>query len=288
MKKITAIFFLLFFGLLFAEERDIDGKTTASKNTVLEDKERAAAEKALVSILDEKNAGILAEEGIITSYKYKSSDMEPVLQPFSGLLTGISEFFNTDRSSRFKPVFLMEQLYLHKKEKGVQRDISKILRRISALEGIEYYSHSRGKMRTLYAKSFAVKAVKNGKKTEYEKIPDPLEGDAGGLTVLARQEDLTFGDTIYRYRYFTDGNSCGTVCQNAETLKYSIFRVIAPEHLRVVLAVHDLDGYLVIYCATAADFTKLPGLETKLKNSFSSRSEALYKWFIREYEKETD
>ena len=280
MKKITAILFLLFAGLifaglLFAYDSGAIGKT-------------AAVKKVLLQILDEKNAGILAEEGVITSYKYKTSDMKPVLAPFSPLVTGISKSFNEEKDSNFKPVFLMEQLYLYKKDKNIQRDISKILRRISALEGVEYYSHSRGKMRTLYAKSFAVKEVKNGKKTDYEKIPDPLEVPAEGLTVLVRQEDLTFGDNIYRYEYFTDGNSCGMVCRNAETLKYSIFKVISPEQLRVVLAVHDLDGCLAVYCATAADFARFPGLEKKLKNSFSSRSEALYKWFIREYEKETD
>lgn len=288
MRKITVILFLLFSGLLFADDSEIDGKTTASKNTVVADKEIAAAKKVLLRILDEKTAGILAAEGVITSYKYKTSDMEPVLVPFSALVTGISVAFNSDKNAPFKPVFLMEQLYLYKKDKGVQRDISKILRRISALEGLEYYSHSRGKMRTLYVKSFAVKEVKNGKKTDYEKIPDPIEEDAAGLTVLARQEDLTFGDNIYRYTYFTDGNSCGMVCCNTGTLKYSIFKVISPEELRMLLAVYDLDGYLAVYCATAADFKKLPGLESKLKNSFSSRSEALYKWFIREYEKETD
>lgn len=280
--KVLFLFFFIFSSFAFAEDNSADGKTAASKRSAAAEIQDIDIEKALLSVLDKNTAKELFEKGSVFSYKYKTADMTPELSPSSGLMEKITASF---LKSNLKPVFLMEGLYLYKKENDKSFDISKILRNISGLEGIQYYSHSRGKMRTLYSKSFTVKEVKSGEKISYEKISDVLEGSADGLKILARQEDLTFGNYIYEYEYFTDGHSCGMVCLNNETLKYSIFKVIAPKNLRVVLAVHDLGGYLAVYCCTAADFTKLPGLEKKLKNSFSSRAEALYKWFIKEYNK---
>ena len=284
MKRKCALFFFLFAFFAFTETNSADGKTTAAATSALGEDEVENAVKVLSHILDAKAAKELASVGSVFLYKYKNADMKNELTPSSPLMKKITDSFS---ESDLAPVFLMEGLYLYKKENDKPVDVSKILRNISGLEGLTYYSHTRGKMRTLYTKSFTVKETGNGNKTVYEKIPDALEGEADGLKISAWQEDLTFGGYVYGYEYFTDGASCGMVCRNKETVLYSVFniKVISPENLRIIFAVHDMEGFLAVYCRTEADFTKLPGLEKKLKNSFSSRAEALYTWFIGEYKK---
>ena len=246
--------------------------------------EEAGIRETLTGLLDAETAGQLLSKGSVLTYKYKNADMSPAAAPRLPLIRKIGA---VKRKTDKKPAFLIENLYLYKKETDKKVDSSKILRSVSKLEGLQYYSHSRQAMRTFYKKSYAVKETVKG---VFEKIADPIEGPADGLTVLAQQEDLTFGNYRYEYGYFQDGNDTGLICVNTETLKYSVFKVIAPYNLQVTLTVHDLDGYLLVYCSTAADFTRLPGLEKKLKNSFSARSQALYDWFIHQYkitEKET-
>ena len=266
MKKLRLFIVFCLFSLtaVFAEEADI--------------KER------LSKIIGAEAAGELVSKGSLLTYKYKSTDMSPALVPDLPLMRKIGA---AEAVRGKKSAFLIENLYLYKKETDKKVDSSKILRSVSKLEGLQYYSHSRKAMRILYKKSYAVKETAKG---VFEKVADPTEGSADGLKILALQEDLTFGSYRYGYEYFQDGNDTGLICVNTETLKYSFFNVISPYNLRITLAVHDADGYVLVYCATAADFTKLPGLEKKLKNSFSARSQALYDWFIHQYkitEKET-
>ena len=246
--------------------------------------EEAGIKERLSKIIGAEAAGELVSKGSLLTYKYKSADMSPAAAPRLPLIRKIGAL---KRKTDKKPAFLIENLYLYKKETDTKIDCSKILRSVSKLEGLQYYSHSRQAMRTFYKKSYAVKETAKG---VFEKIADPIEGPADGLTVLVQQEDRTFGNYRYEYGYFQDRNDTGLICVNTETLKYSFFNVISPYNLRITLAVHDADGYVLVYCATAADFTKLPGLEKKLKNSFSARSQALYDWFIHQYkimEKET-
>ncbi len=208
--------------------------------------EEAGIKERLSKIIGAEAAGELVSKGSLLTYKYKSADMSPALVPDLPLMRkiGASEAVRGKKSA-----FLIENLYLYKKETDKKVDSSKILRSVSKLEGLQYYSYSRKAMRILYKKSYAVKETVKG---VFEKIADPIEGPADGLTVLAQQEDLTFGSYRYGYEYFQDRNDTGLICVNTETLKYSFFNVISPYNLRITLAVHDADGYVLVYCATAA------------------------------------
>lgn len=243
------------------------------------------AQKNLYGILQEfvqePFLNTLINENKVEFTRYAEKDMSPKLVLKTSLADRITR---AEENQKFSPVFIMENLYLTKKETEKPQDISKILRSVSTLEGLQYYSHSRGAMRLLYKTSHAVAETKNfDGKTVYEKIPDPIDAEDDGLTVLVRQEDLTFGNYIYENKYFQDNKNAGMICTNTETLKYSIFKVIPPRNLKVSLIIQDIGDYLLIYACTQANFTKLPGIEKKLRNSFSSRAEAMYQWFINQY-----
>lgn len=236
----------------------------------------APISEALLKNMDEKNTAQLS------ALQYNEKNMQAKLLPNADLARKVFSKWQHETC-----VFMMENLYLYKKPSDhITIDdtthISNILHSVSTMEGIEYYSTSRKKMRTLYEKSYAVQPrMTKKKKTSWEKAPDDLTAQ----TQLVLQKDLTFGEFIYQYSYYAENNCVSFVCENTEKLMYGIFSLVNPYEMNVSLLIFDLGDYVLAYANTRANFARLPGIEKKLKNSFSSRADALYQWFITSYEK---
>ena len=254
-------------------------KSTASQVSIAERLAEILPPAAVTRLVEAFDTDKTGNAWHIFSLKYGEKDMSVSLAPTTDTTDTILKTWQQD-----KPVFMIENLYLYKKASSGSVDvqaISDILHSVSTLEGVEYYSASRKKMRTLYEKSYAVKSVASGKKTIYERVPD----DLAASEQLVLQKDLTFGEFIYKYSYFAENNTAGFVCENAQKLKYGIFSLVDPYNMNASLIVIDLGDYLLAYANTRANFAKMPGLSEKLKNSFSTRSDAVYRWFIGQYEK---
>lgn len=237
-------------------------------------------EQRLADILDPKTAAELIKKKEILRQKYGASNMKLEMQPVSTLSESMSQF-----SPKKKPAFLGEFISLYKKNGPNNPDVSKIVRHISGLEGIEYFSNSMQEMRPLYLTSHAVKEVETSNGVVYERIDDPLNEEVDGLYVLARQVDATFGDFIYRYRYFKNDNDIGMICVNTQKITHPDMSLIAlhPEAMMLSLAVYDLDDYILIYCSSTAKFPTIPFIGGRIKRAFSSRLMAVYNWFMEEY-----
>lgn len=183
------------------------------------------------------------------------------------------------------PIFNMDVVYLVKKEKlNKKKDILRILQSISTLKGLQYYSTSRKKMRLLYKDSYVVKREKMNDGTfKYTKTEDPTGENPDGLSIYACQEDLTFGKNIYQYTYFKEELGVGVLVSNIEPLYYSIFKVLNARDVNSYLVIYEIQDYLLVYASTKAKFKKVIGFETKIKNSFMTRLDAMSQWFIKKY-----
>lgn len=238
-------------------------------------------QKRLTALVSEDTAAALVQDGYVRKTAYREDETVLSLLPGLPLAEEADRFWNGDAAP-----FVSETLFLYKKadngesEQEEISDISEILRSVSRLEGLEYYSNSRNKMRTLYRKSYVVESEENRIRQD-----DPREGSADGLSIVVVQEDLTFGEYAYQYRYRQTGDTVAFFSTNIDSLFYGIFRIIRSGNLRIALVVHDLGDYLLVYNLTRADFLAVPGMEKKLNASFSSRADAVYTWFIDEYEK---
>jgi hypothetical protein len=209
-------------------------------------------------------------------------NVNPGLMPNNAELKAIF----AENSASIKPSMLVESLYLYKKPASYYKAgwtteekaaVLNVLVSISTLAGIEYYSQSRGRMRTFYEKSSVIndprqKAVQADPVFSADELPPTL-------TLYARQKDLSFGDNVYRYDYLIGNEAIIFTQKNCNTISYGIVPIAAKEKLCVIAAVIDADEYFLIY---AASMTKAPGfssLKKKAGDSFSSRAEALIKWF---------
>ena len=262
MKRCLVLLVLLTAGLLFAQ--DIGN----APDSVI---------SALDSFLSAEQRIELLKQGHLFRSVYNKENAAPQLAPPFAVPQTFVENWN-----KGNPTCLIEALYLHKKTQDSVKDtdkISRVLRSVSKLEGLQYYSSSRKKMRTLYETSYVI----DDPKTQ-GRVDDPIDNPAADFSVYVLQKDLTFGKNIYRYRFCTDADSAGFMSTNVGVLKYSIFKAMQPENLETSIAVTDLGEYLLIHMLTRADFTAPSVFRERVQNSFRTRGEAVYGWFIAQYE----
>jgi len=189
----------------------------------------------------------------------------------------LKQFLSVEMET-LNPGIMVEALYLFNKPADSlteKEEIFNKLTAISTLAGIQYYSASRGVMRTLFEYS----AVIDGPDTK-RPLADPFYRILPAkLTVYTRQKDLTFGDNIYLYNFFNADNGIFFMQENITTMNYSFVPVIRKGNLKIIMAVFDCGGSLLIYTVSMAKAVTLPGMGEWIGNSFSNRAEAILKWF---------
>jgi hypothetical protein len=221
-----------------------------------------------------------AEQGRIVETHFKN--LKTALTPdHSGIRQSVTGIMNT-----LNPNTMVETLFLYQKPANSKTDsgswdeeqkimVFNQMTSISSLTGIQYYSSSRGAMRTFYEYSNIV----DGPATK-KPLSDPVFSQPPAvLTLFARQKDLTFGDNIYRYDYVNTADAVFFTQENVTTLNYGIIPVIGKGNLRAVMAVIDCGDTILIYAVFAAKIVSVPGLSERIVNSFSNRAEAVLYWF---------
>jgi hypothetical protein len=207
----------------------------------------------------------------------------PVLLPLND-----NEFrrFVTSAMGALNPNMLVEALYLYNKPNSSagqnspwtaeQRSgLFNQLLALSTMAGIQYFSASRGTMRTFFETSRVV----DGPNTK-NPLPDPVFAlPPPALTLYARQKDLSFGDNIYKYDYFTTSGSIYFTQDNMTQLFYGIIPVIGRGNLRSIVIVYDCGDSLLIYFNSMVKTLSVPGIGDRISASFSNRAEAILKWF---------
>ncbi len=182
------------------------------------------------------------------------------------------------------PDVVVEALFLWRPRRGAATAtplpgalaVYNALRAVGSLEGIEYYSASRGRMRTLYERSTLVS-------DEAGLVPLPDEAlaalPAGGEELYARQADTTFGDNVYRLSMRAGDGFVYQASSNVTPMYLGFVRVAAPGGMGLrALVVESAEG-LVLYVASSAKALLLPGVRGALETSFGNRAKAVFAWF---------
>jgi hypothetical protein len=153
-----------------------------------------------------------------------------------------------------------------------------LLRSISALEGIEYFSVSHNAMRVLYAESYRI----DGPETR-KRLPDPPAPAYADIprseSLFVFQRDLSFGANVYRYDYSSFPDAFLVEMRNLTRMSYGIVPMLAPEGLRTRLLVIPAAEGIVFYIES--DSASAGPFRSRLGESFSNRAIALFGWFSR-------
>jgi len=170
-----------------------------------------------------------------------------------------------------KPIMTESAAWSIEEESSIYNEILAL----STLTGLQYYSESRGKIWTLYE----ISSIIDGPSTK-RSLPDPVYTiPQANLTVYARQKDSSFGDNIYQYDFHSIQGAIIFKQQNLTSLSYGIIPAVRKNNLCSVVAIMDIDNYLLVYVALMANTASFPGMKERMKNSFANRADALFNWF---------
>ena len=238
-------------------------------------------------ILSPEEYGQLLREGKIERMSFLEEGAGLRLAPHTPLSRKALGFWPKDLE---RPNFFAEEIYLAKKSDFPRPDLAtigyagKILRSFSTLQGIQYYSHRRGRMCTLYEEAYTVVPETDpvtGRVTKVGELrgPDNTAGSADGQTRYAMMDDNSLGRTVYKVSYEERADEIWANFVNESSLKLGPVKAFAPGKLRMNFVVVDCGEYIVAYLTTEAAVPPLGILEKKIKESFSTRLAAVYGWF---------
>ena len=185
--------------------------------------------------------------------------------------------------------FIYESLYHISKEELTKsgsgasatidiNDVSRVLRSVSNMQGMNYYSSTKNKTLVLYEKAYMIDG-ENSKK----KISDQNTGNADGQTSWCYQKDNSFGDIFYKLNYYQKDNTMLAVFTTTSWIGIGPIKAIAPENLKIFIYVEDVGDEILLYLCTDLDSAKFPGIRGQITESMTSRMDAVYKWFMKQF-----
>ncbi len=146
---------------------------------------------------------------------------------------------------------------------------------VSTLEGMDYYSASRGFRRTLFHQFYRIS--ESGSRTpladiERESIP-PVE------TFLVFQEDCTFGEDEYGITYHFEDPEISLTMKNMTSLKYSFIPIAGKEKLYMNVQIIPVREGIIFYGNCLVEGRKIPVPGKNINDSLYNRIKALMEWY---------
>ncbi len=153
-------------------------------------------------------------------------------------------------------------------------DLYNHLRAVSTLQGIEYYSSSRGRHRTLYRQSHAIAGP-----DDHRRVPDPVVTRVPeSATLYLVQEDSTFGNNVYQTDYRFDSTTITMQARNLTTMWWGILPLVNPDDFRSVVTITPTDQGLLYYAAAGIHTIDIGGVRERAQRSLRTRLDALERW----------
>ena len=224
----------------------------------------------------------LKKNEVIQRSLYKKVNPKFTLTPDNDLCRLLTQQWPSDNED---PALLIENLYLLSKkdfgtgnpEKTTIEYASKVLRMISKMDKMKYYS-SRRKYEQLYDGYYRIAGPK-----DRTPLPDDIEGNADGKIMYCMHNDNSFGKINYRLEYHQKENQVSVSYINTTPVWVGPIKAIDPDNLRISLIVLDCNEDMMVYLIIQAKFPALSILENKMNESLASRLDAIYNWFKTQF-----
>ena len=155
-----------------------------------------------------------------------------------------------------------------------------LLHAVSGMKGLEYYSGSRKRMRTLFAESYFIDDP-----LTRQPLPDPVF--SGEIPAVDRaylyQQDLTFGETVYRAEYYFDDGVLSLHTSNLTAMRYLGLPMIREGSSLTWICLVPYGSRILFYGMTGGKPMKFLGLEKSKarEESFYNRLKAIFGWYTR-------
>ena len=156
-----------------------------------------------------------------------------------------------------------------------------LIHQFRTMEGIQYFSATRGKIWTLFTSSHVVKG--SGDRTV---LSDPHYVSIEPTHDLyLEQDDTTFGKNLYAVTVKgLEGGATELTMTNVEKVWYGFVPVLSPGALKLTMVIQaSADGkYLYFYGNVGLNVSSAFGIGKKVSTSFYNRVIALYNWYAKQ------
>ena len=240
----------------------------------------------LEDIIDSKYINELKENNKISRFFTEKDNSDFQFYPDLELSKNATKNWKSTRQD--KPNFTIESIYRLEKSKqefsGEDLDkiifedakIKKILRSISKMEGIEYYSNSRKRTEVLYSKAYTV-----NNPTERKKVEDNFEYSENPIYVLL--DDNSFGEYLSIINNDSkDFENCFEYV-NIDNINYGIIKAVEPNNMQVFLDVINCEDEIIVYVFIQSKMDVPAIFKSKIYDSFVARTDALFEWFKKSW-----
>jgi hypothetical protein len=229
----------------------------------------------LVGLVGSANASILREKGEVS--RFINADPKLTLFPeASGKARLAADIV------AMKPTIGVEMLRFAKSDDGgctspacILR-IYNVLRSLSSLKGIEYYSVSRKRMRIFYEDAYIVDSAE-----EKKRQPDPADASVPDQSrLLCFFRDSSFGEYVCSIDYGKEGNTISMRMQNLTKIWYLFVPIIDPDNMLSYMLIIPADEGILFYGVSAIKGDDALGIAVSKADSLYNRLVALYNWFL--------
>lgn len=216
----------------------------------------------------------LKKEGKIQDNKFKGANTAYTLMPSTELSRKI---VSSGKNDIAEPSLVGENLYLIPRDKISINRASEILRSISKMQGMKYYSHGKGKWMELYRDAYCISGPEST-----TKVADRTSGSANGQVQYCLLNDNSLGKTNYKVVYSQTENEIAMSLVNTTPVSFGPIKAVKPDNLQINLVLTLCDDYAVVYMTVKSKFLSVGVLETRMQNSLTARLTAIYDWFLME------
>jgi hypothetical protein len=145
---------------------------------------------------------------------------------------------------------------------------------VSTMQGIPYFSSTRGKAQVLFTQSYAVESAEN-----LLRVPDPVFSEIPTEDVLITfQNDSSFGKNTYQESFTHDGDHLEVKIENLTRISVLFFTFAEPRNMLTQMALIPAGNDLLFY-GLACLRTSMPiGDRRTREESLSNRLSAIADW----------
>jgi hypothetical protein len=228
--------------------------------------------------LSEEEITLLKEEGEITLFQYKET--EPQLIPEVSQTSSLKADL-TDLGGNFS----IEGLFFIPVEEVIKEDSLilnslNILSSVSTLEGLQYYSASRGEIRLLFEECWRIKDENSEEPIgdlHFSSLPEKA-------SFFIHQKDLTFGSNSSAVTIITEDDCLFMSMKNLTKMRYNgVVKVINKGDFYTGVLVIPVEEGILYYGTMTAQTMNIGILMDKASKSFYNRMKALFNWFSAAY-----
>lgn len=157
-------------------------------------------------------------------------------------------------------------------------DVSRVMRSISKMQGMTYYSNTRKKNMTLYKKAYTTSGLNSE-----TAVPDKTDGSADGKVIYCLQDDASFGYMKYKLNYHQNKKELYAVFTNTNSIGMGPITGIDEGNMKINVLVIDCGDSLLLYLSTDCSCNKVPGIKALVSDSMIARMNAVHDWFFKQF-----